>query len=123
MPIPAKMPISREDILAGLRAALTAHGGLSTSMGPLIRSERGGPMTPLSIVVWFNRAFRNIGAQRLLISFRPADVHHPGGTAGPQGRWVVGDVQLLGWSPVHPETTQGYIKGDTDVQRKLVAMI
>jgi hypothetical protein len=29
------------------------------------------------------------------------------------------DVQLLARSPVHPETTQGYIKGDTDVQRKL----
>ena len=27
----------------------------------VIRSERGGPMTPLGIVVWFNRAFKNIG--------------------------------------------------------------
>ena len=44
-----------------LREALAAYRGLSTNIGPVIRSERGGPMTPLSIVVWFNRAFRNIG--------------------------------------------------------------
>src|SRR5580704_17676813 len=110
------MPISREDILAGLRAALAAHGGLSTSMGPLIRSERGGPMTPLSIVVWFNPCISHIGAQRLLVAFRTADFHHPSGAAGPQGRWVVGGCPIACWSPAHPETTQGYIKGDTDVQ-------
>ena len=34
-----------------LRQALTAYRSLSTVSGPLIRSERGGPMTPLSIVV------------------------------------------------------------------------
>jgi integrase len=27
----------------------------------VIASERGGRMRPLSIVVWFNRAFKNIG--------------------------------------------------------------
>ena len=44
-----------------LRQALAAHRRLSTGIGPIIQSERGGPMTPLSIVVWFNRAFHNIG--------------------------------------------------------------
>src|ERR1700730_2252613 len=44
-----------------LREALTAYRSRSTGIGPVIRSERSGPMTPLSIVVWFNRAFRNIG--------------------------------------------------------------
>jgi integrase len=45
-----------------LRQALAAYRSLATTgIGPVIRSERGGPMTPLSIVVWFNRAFRNIG--------------------------------------------------------------
>ena len=44
-----------------LRQALAAYRRLSTSNGPCIRSQRGGQMTPLSIVVWFNRAFRNIG--------------------------------------------------------------
>ncbi len=41
--------------------ALAAYRSLSAGTGPVIRSERGGAMTPLSIVVWFNRAFRNIG--------------------------------------------------------------
>ena len=44
-----------------LRRALAAYRSLSTGSGPVIRSERGGAMTPLSIVVWFNRAFSNIG--------------------------------------------------------------
>jgi integrase len=44
-----------------LRHALAAYRSLATRSGPLIRSQHGGPMTPLSIVVWFNRAFRNIG--------------------------------------------------------------
>ena len=44
-----------------LRQALTALQGLANGIGPVIRSERGGAMTPLSIVLWFNRAFRNIG--------------------------------------------------------------
>jgi integrase len=40
-----------------LRQALTAYRSLSTVSGPLIRSERGGPMTPLSIVVWSTARF------------------------------------------------------------------
>jgi integrase len=45
-----------------LRQALAAYRNLSTGVGPIIRSERsGGAMAPLSIVIWFNRAFRNIG--------------------------------------------------------------
>jgi hypothetical protein len=46
--------------------ALVAYRGLSTGIGAVIRSERGGAMTPLSVVVWFNRAFRNIGLNGLL---------------------------------------------------------
>ena len=44
-----------------LRQALVAYRTRSTGIGPVIRSERGGPMTPVGIVVWFNRAFKNIG--------------------------------------------------------------
>jgi integrase len=46
---------------ADLRRALVAWREISIKPGPIIRSERGGPMTALSIVVWFNRAFRTIG--------------------------------------------------------------
>jgi integrase len=108
-----------------LRQALTAYLPLSSSSGsgPLIRSERGGgAMTPLSIVVWFNRAFRNIGLHgcsshsglRTFITRAARLVHKAGGS--------LRDVQLLaGHRSI--QTTQRYIDGDSDVQRKLVAMI
>ena len=106
-----------------LRQALTAYRRLSTGSGPVIRSERGGgAMTPLSIVVWFNRAFRNIGlhgcsshsGRRTFITRAARLVHKAGGS--------LRDVQLLaGHRSI--QTTQRYIDGDTDAQRKLVAMI
>ena len=105
-----------------LRQALATYRSRSTGIGPLIRSERGGPMTPLSIVVWFNRAFRNIGltgcsshsGRRTFITRAARLVHKAGGS--------LRDVQLLaGHRSI--QTTQRYIDGDTDAQRKLVAMI
>ena len=85
-----------------LRHALAAYRSLSTGSGPVIRSERGGAMTPLSIVVWFNRAFRQHRSARLLVAFRTADVHHPGGAAGAQGRWLVARRPVARWPPVDP---------------------
>jgi integrase/recombinase XerD len=105
-----------------LRRALATYRTLSTGSGPLIRSERGGPMTPLSIVVWFNRAFRNIGlngcsshsGRRTFITRAARLVHRVGGS--------LRDVQLLaGHRSI--QTTQRYIDGDTDAQHKLVALI
>ena len=105
-----------------LREALTAYRNLSPGSGQVIRSERGGPMMPLSIVVWFNRAFRNVGlhgcsshsGRRKFITRAAQLVHKAGGS--------LRDVQLLaGHRSI--QTTQRYIDGDSDVQRKLVAMI
>jgi integrase len=105
-----------------LRRALVAFRRLSTGIGPVIRSERSGPMTPLGIVVWFNRAFRNIGlngcsshsARRTFITRAARLVHKAGGS--------LRDVQLLaGHHSI--QTTQRYIDGDSDAQRKVVAMI
>ena len=105
-----------------LRHALAAYRSLSETHGPVIRSERGSPMTPLSIVVWFNRAFRKIGlngcsshsGRRTFITRAARLVHKAGGS--------LRDVQLLaGHRSI--QTTQRYIDGDTDAQRKLVAMI
>jgi integrase/recombinase XerD len=105
-----------------LRHALAAYRGLSTGIEPLIRSERGGAMTPLSILVWFNRAFRNIGlngcsshsGRRTFITRAARLVHRVGGS--------LRDVQsLAGHRSI--QSTQRYIDGDTDAQHKLVAMI
>jgi integrase len=105
-----------------LRQALAAYRSLSTGIGPLIRSERGGAMTPLSVVIWFANAYRLIGldgcsshsGRRTFITRAARLAHHAGGS--------LRDVQLLaGHRSI--QTTQRYIDGDTDVQRKLVSLI
>jgi integrase/recombinase XerD len=106
-----------------LHAALVKLSRLTPGLvGPVIRSERGGPMTPVSIVSWFGKAFRAVGLEgcsshsgrRTFITRAARLVHRAGGS--------LRDVQLLAG---HRSllTTQRYIDGDTDVQRKLVSLI
>ena len=105
-----------------LRTALTLWCLVRRQSDFIISSQRGGPMTPLSIVVWFNRAFQNIGLQgcsshsgRWTFVTRAARLVHKAGGS-------LRDVRLLaGHRSI--QTTQRYIDGDTDAQRKLVAMI
>jgi len=103
-------------------AALIAWRHCSAQSEYIAESERGGAMTPLSIVVWFNRAFKNIGlkgcsshsGRRTFVTRAARIVHKAGGS--------LRDVQLLaGHRSI--QTTQRYIDGDSDAQRKLVAMI
>jgi integrase len=106
-----------------LRTALVKLARLSLVLeGPIIRSERGGPMTPVSIVCWFANAYRAIGLQgcsshsgrRTFITRAARLVHNTGAS--------LRDVQLLaGHRSI--QTTQRYIDGDTDAQRKLVSLI
>ena len=105
-----------------LAKSLDAWAAQSSLDGFVITSERRGPMTPLSIVVWFNRAFRQIGlkgcsshsGRRTFITRAARLVHKAGGS--------LRDVQLLaGHQSI--QTTQGYIDGDSDSQRRLVALI
>ena len=106
-----------------LHAALVKLLRLSRGpIGPVIRSERGGPMTPVSIVCWFARAYRALGLEgcsshsgrRTFITRAARLVHKAGGS--------LRDVQLLaGHQSI--QTTQRYIDGDTDAQRKLVSLI
>jgi integrase len=105
-----------------LRTALAAWRKLTTGTGPVIQSERGGPMTPVSIVNWFAIAYRAVGlagcsshsGRRTFITRAARLVHKAGGS--------LRDVQLLaGHRSI--QTTQRYIDGDTDAQRKLVSMI
>ena len=105
-----------------LADALSALRQTSTGSGHVVRSERGGPMTALSIVVWFNRAYQYLGldgcsshsGRRTFITRAARLVHKAGGS--------LRDVQLLaGHRSI--QTTQRYIDGDTDAQRKLVSLI
>jgi integrase len=107
-----------------LRDALVALRALAaqSTTDYVARSERGGPMTPSSIVVWFNRAFRNIGlkgcsshsGRRTFVTRAARLVHKVGGS--------LRDVQLLaGHRSI--QTTQRYIDADSDAQRKLVSLI
>ncbi len=95
---------------------------MCVGQGPVIRSERGGAMTPMSIVVWFNRAFSELGfegcsshsGRRTFITRAARVVHKAGGS--------LRDVQLLaGHRSI--QTTQRYIDGDSDAQRRLVSLI
>jgi integrase len=112
----------RIPIHSALRTALTAWCLLTGGVGPVIRSQRGDAMSPVSIVNWFALAYRAVGlagcsshsGRRTFITRAARLVHKAGGS--------LRDVQLLaGHRSI--QTTQRYIDGDTDVQRKLVAMI
>jgi integrase/recombinase XerD len=109
-------------IALDLAATLAAWRQVAPRSDHVIASERGGPMTPLSIVVWFNRAFKSIGlkgcsshsGRRTFVTRAARVVHKAGGS--------LRDVQLLaGHRSI--QTTQAYIDGDSDAQRKLVALI
>jgi integrase len=105
-----------------LRDALGRWRDATVTVGPVIRSERGRPMTPVSIVNFFAIAYRATGLEgcsshsgrRTFITRAARLVHKAGGS--------LRDVQLLaGHRSI--QTTQAYIDGDTDAQRRLVALI
>lgn len=105
-----------------LYVALVAWQTASARSRHVVTSERGGPMTALGIVVWFSRAFKNIGLQgcsshsgrRTFVTRAARMVHKAGGS--------LRDVQLLaGHRSI--VTTQRYIDGDSDAQRKLVSLL
>ncbi|MCC0056772.1 MAG: site-specific integrase [Rhodobiaceae bacterium] len=90
--------------------------------GPIILSERAERMTAKSIVNWFTRLYRTIGldgcsshsGRRTFITNAARLVHKAGGS--------MRDVQqLAGHRSL--KTTQGYIDGDTDAQRRLVRLL
>jgi len=90
--------------------------------GPVILSERGSRMHPVSIVNWFAKAYRILdlagcsshSGRRTFITRAARLVHRAGGS--------LRDVQILaGHRSI--QTTQRYIDGDSDAQRKLVSLL
>lgn len=105
-----------------LRSALIAWRASCPGTGLVVRSERGGHMTPVSIVNFFALAYQAIGldgcsshsGHRTFVTKAARQVHRTGGS--------LRDVQLLAGHK-HLNTTQNYIQGDTEAQRKLVSLI
>ena len=107
---------------ADLRAALRTLSRAGGTSGPVIRSARGGAMRPNSVVNWFVALFAELGIEgcsshsgrRTFITTAARRAHRAGCS--------LRDVQLLaGHRSI--ETTQGYIDGDTDGQRRLISLL
>lgn len=112
-----------------LRRALIAHGRKNGLSGPVVASERKGkagqgpcPMRAKAIVNWFADAYAKAGldgcsshsGRRTFVTRAARLVHKAGGS--------LRDVQqLAGHRSI--ETTQGYIDGDRDAQRRLVKLL
>lgn len=105
-----------------LRCALVVLGRAVPREGPLVRSSRSGRMQANSIVNWFIELYAEIGAngcsshsgRRTFITHAARRAHKAGAS--------LRDVQMLaGHQSI--EVTQGYIDGDSDAQRRLVASL
>ena len=105
-----------------LRAALAAWREVTTGTGPIIVSERGSAMRPVSIVNWFAAAYREVrldgcsshSGRRTFITSAAKKIVEAGGS--------LRDVQeLAGHTSL--ATTQRYIQGDSAAKRNVVKLI
>lgn len=107
-----------------LRAALEAlhKEEHCPTVGPVIRSQRGGHMTARGVVNWFGAIYAELGldgcsshsGRRTFITAAARLVSKTGGS--------LRDVQELAGHRALT-TTERYIEGDRDAQRRLVRML
>ena len=105
-----------------LRSSLARLHRSADLSGPVILSERGGAMTPSSMVTWFWRLYKRMGlvgcsshsGRRTFITRAAQKVHLTGGS--------IRDVQQLAGHRSLSQT-QAYIEGNTDAQRRLVRLL
>ena len=91
-----------------LREALRVWRQERSQSGPVVRSERGGPMTPVSIVNWFAIAYETTWLERVLVAFWPTHLHHAGGTARSQGRRLIARRPVTGRPSINSDDTEVY---------------
>ncbi len=105
-----------------LRQALVELWPVRTSNPHIVASNRGGAMRPNSIVNWFVTMFAELeldgcsshSGRRTFITTAAKNVYRAGAS--------LRDVQLLaGHRSI--DTTQRYIEGDTQSQRRLVSLL
>ena len=107
-----------------LKRALRAHhrNDGRPSTGYIVQSERGDAMKPQSIVNWFSGVYRDLGIagasshsdRRTFITRAARSLSKVGGS--------LRDVQELAGHKAL-STTERYIQGDRDAQRKLIKLI
>lgn len=90
--------------------------------GPVIRSERGGPMSAKSIVNWFASVYDELGLEgcsshsgRRTFATRAARVISKSGGSLRDLQQLIGHRSIT--------TTQRYIDGDTEAQRRLIRLL
>lgn len=107
-----------------LRSALVQlHNELGQpSLGPVCPSERGHAMTAKVVVNWFAHHYRELGlagcsshsGRRTLITLAARNLAMVGGS--------LRDVQELAGHR-NLATTEGYIEGDREAQRRLIELV
>lgn len=105
-----------------LRRALVRLREMAEDGDHVIQSERGGPMSPASIVNWFARLYGELrlegcsshSGRRTFVTWTARRLTQAGGS--------LKDVQeLAGHRSL--KTTQGYIDGDGAAQRRLMRLL
>ena len=104
------------DLIKALQGLLRVAPGRE---GPVVMSERQGPMSAKVLVNWFAGHFDELGlrgcsshsGRRTFVTMAARLIHKAGGS--------LKDVQeLVGHKSIR--TTQGYIEGSSDAQRRLI---